>query len=123
MLINLLPLGGYTMLQCEFCGTKLPDNAHFCGNCGQVSSDPSEWPTRGSGLPAVNPANQDAVTALSVKGTPPFLFNVDQVQENSVLSVSDLVTVSLNEEFEDDEEQKRRAAMLGFGLPFLGNLS
>ena len=111
------------MLQCESCGAELPDNAHFCGKCGQVSSDPSEWPTRVTGLPAVNPGTRDAATALSVSSTPPSLLNVDQVQENSVLSIPDLVTVSLNQEVEDDEEKRRRAAMLGFGLPFLGNQS
>src|ERR1700737_2255773 len=98
--MNLLPLGGCSMYQCEYCGSALPDNAHFCGNCGQVSSDPSEWPTRGSGLPAVNPGTREALTALSASSTPPSPLNVDQGLENSVLSIPDLVTISLNDENE-----------------------
>src|SRR5437588_6784948 len=123
MLMNRLPLGGYSMYTCEYCGSALPDYAHFCGNCGQVSSDPSQWPTRGRGLPAVKFDTRDAPTALSASTIPPSPLNVDQVQENSVLSIPDLVTISLDEENEDDEEKKRRAAMIGFGLPFLGNQS
>src|SRR5947209_103557 len=111
MLKNLLPLGGGSMFQCEFCGSELPDNAHFCGNCGQVPSDPSKWPTRGS-IAAVNPGIRDAATALSASNTPPSMLNVGQMQENSELSIPDLVTVSLDEGNVDDEEKRRRAAMI-----------
>src|SRR5207248_10863052 len=111
------------MYQCEYCGLPLPDSAHFCGNCGKVSSDPSRWPTRASGLAAVTFDTRNAPTALSASNSPPSLNNVDQVQGNSVLSIPDLVTASLDEGNEDDEEKKRRAAMIGFGLPLLGNQS
>jgi Viral BACON domain len=111
------------MYQCEYCGSALPDHAHFCGNCGQVSSDQSKWPTQGNGLPAVNFDTRDALTALSASNIPPSLSNVDLVQENSALTIPDFVTVPLDEGIADDEEKKRRAAMIGFGLPFLGNQS
>lgn len=119
--MNLLPSGGCSMYQCEYCGAQLPDSAHFCGNCGQVSSDPSRWPTRGSGLAAITFDTRDAPTALSTSSIPPSPPNVDQVEGNSMLSIPDLVTAPLDEGNEDDEEKKRRAAMIGFGLPFLAN--
>src|SRR5438094_827747 len=42
------------MEHCRFCGTALPNFAHFCGHCGAPNNRTSDTPTNMSGVPVVH---------------------------------------------------------------------
>ncbi len=58
------------MQRCENCGSELPNNAQFCGNCGHVVSAATEVPTRTSGFPGADVPPFDAPTAWSGSHSP-----------------------------------------------------
>ncbi len=99
------------MFYCTYCGTAIPEDASFCGNCGQVPSPAPEGQTRISSFHRVEllrapgnsglPANAPAPAASSH-------WEYDQSQGNDDASTIPLAG--------DDEERRRRAAMLGIGL-------
>src|SRR5438876_9143979 len=53
---------GITMQRCEFCGSELPVNARFCGNCGHMLPD--------SGMTVTDITNPPA-TGIPDPQTPP----------------------------------------------------
>ncbi len=88
---------------CKCCGTVLLENAYFCGVCGNGCQDITEMLTRGAGLRAVRLFPLDARTIAST----PIPDSADQrLGEQDVL---DYTTLSAQA---DEEEQRRRAALL-----------
>src|SRR5229473_3480513 len=59
------------MYHCEFCGSDLPDDARFCGNCGRLSNSPADGQTRVSGLQFVKGYQRDAPNRISQPGISP----------------------------------------------------
>jgi hypothetical protein len=105
------------MHKCEFCGSEIPDNAGFCGQCGRAPDKDMETQTMASGLHM--PDVQDMDTAISASVTenskPYWVYN--QQPFNSVTP-----TASLSQE-EEKKEKRRRAALLGMGVPLLESLA
>src|SRR5579863_321196 len=88
------------MYQCEYCGTDLPERARFCGNCGRTSGSQPGHPASSSGFRRVElePTPDNAFTPAGQPGQPSSQHWVyDHAQSN-------------------DEDEQRRAAMLGMGL-------
>jgi hypothetical protein len=104
------------MNRCEFCGSELPDQAKFCGQCGKVQSDAVEGQTQGSGFEISGIHEMDTATSISVPG------NFTHEDHTRPLPGAGMPTVSLDEEVEE-EERRRRAAMLGLAMPLLGSLA
>src|SRR5438067_10931522 len=55
----------YQLYQCEFCGSDLPNDARFCGNCGRLSNSPADGQTRVSDLPLVRCYQRGAPNRIS----------------------------------------------------------
>ena len=96
------------MYYCTFCGAEIPENAQFCGNCGQSPLPAPEGQTRISGFRrvALQQVPGTAGTPPPPTGSP--MWEYDQSQGNE-----DASTIRV---FEDEEERRRRAAMAGMGL-------
>lgn len=103
---------------CEFCGAIIPDNAHFCGQCGRVPSKAIEGRTMASDIHLPDIQNIDTSENISVQGN---------IQSNTAYTqqslISSMPTTPLNQEEEEEEESRRRAALLGMGVPLLGSLA
>jgi zinc-ribbon domain/Viral BACON domain len=99
------------MCYCTFCGAEIPEDASFCGNCGQVPSPAPEGQTRISSFRRVElqqvPGNTGLPANAPVPAASPH-WEYDQSQGNEDASTVPLV--------DDNEERRRRAAMLGMGL-------
>src|SRR5712691_5061572 len=99
------------MIYCTFCGAEIPEDASFCGNCGQVPSPVPEGQTRISGFRRVELQQVSGNTGLPANAPAPAAsshWDYDQSHGNEDASTIPLV--------DDDEERRRRAAMLGMGL-------
>ena len=118
------------MYQCEFCGSDLPNDARFCGNCGRLSNSPADGQTRVSDLQLVkgyqrgapNRISQPGISPLSPLPSSPSLasaprWNTHSPRGDAVLLDNNTPTTPSSDE---EEEKRRRAAMLGMGLPLLG---
>jgi hypothetical protein len=102
------------MQQCEFCGTILPDETTFCGKCGRVPSRIAHQLTQIGDASTVlleNVVDENAPTML-LSQNPPLSTNSPSG------SLHPITLVPIDDE--DDEELRRRAALLGFGVPLLG---
>ena len=90
---------------CEVCGTQLPDNAVFCGNCGTPITNTPEAPTSGS-MPAVKVHTVDSTPTVSAASWEYAPFNPpDQTYSSQAVPDS-------NRQLEEEEE-RRRTALLG----------
>lgn len=102
------------MQQCEFCGTILPEEASFCGKCGRVPSRIAHQLTQIGDASTVlleNVVDEDTPTMLLSENHP--------LSTNSPSGALHPITLVPIDD-EDDEELRRRAALLGFGVPLLG---
>ncbi len=102
------------MLHCSYCGSEIPEDARFCGNCGRTPSYPQEGQTRINSLHRIGlePVADNVVAPVSQPGmpvSPHWGYAPGQ-------DMSDGATMPLDE----DEERRRRAAMLGMGLLLAG---
>lgn len=103
------------MRQCEFCGSEISEQASFCGQCGNAPGIVIEGQTRGSGLQVPGVHDLDTDTAISAPGNSSPQWHTNQPPSNI-----DEPTMYLSEE--EEEERRRRAAMLGIGIPLLGDM-
>lgn len=96
--------------QCASCGASLVANASFCGKCGRTIHQGHEQATHVGDLPTLqfegSPGENDATIIIG----PP------------KAGYPDTPTGELQED-SDEEEKRRRAALLGLGLPLLGELA
>src|SRR5690348_9665340 len=100
------------MIYCTFCGAEIPEDASFCGNCGQVPSSAPEGQTRISGFRRAELPQVPGNTGLPVNASAPAAsshWEYDQSQGYEDASTLPLVD-------DEEEERRRRAAMLGMGL-------
>ena len=77
------------MQRCHFCGFEFPDNARFCGNCGQAPISNTAFNTASSSFASPTEANTNIIA------------NTPLPQRNL-----------------QDEEERRRGAILPVPLPF-----
>jgi hypothetical protein len=105
------------MHTCEFCGSELPDQASFCGQCGTAPNRAMETQITASELQIPDVQDMQTATSASIPGnsTPYGVYNQQSF-------TSDTPTASLNQE-EEEKERRRRAAILGMGVPLLGDLA
>ena len=109
------------MHRCEFCGSEIPEDARFCGQCGRAQGNVIQALTGGSGFQLPNIQDLDAATFISMSGNP-----TPQWYPNPQSSNIDMPFMSLSEE----EDRRRRAALLGIPLfesfaevqPYAGNV-
>lgn len=109
------------MKQCEFCGAILPEMASFCGKCGQIPSQISQKATLASDLPTSLLAGvdrDDDATILTPSGK---LGNLHT--STGPLHPVTLIPIPDEEGAEEEEEKRRRGALIGLGLPALGDLA
>lgn len=98
------------MLYCTFCGAEIPEDASFCGNCGQIPAPAPDGQTRISGVRRVElqqVAGNGGSPGNSTPTMPP-IWEYDQspnYDDQSTIPIAD-----------DEEERRRRAAMVGMGL-------
>ena len=90
------------MKECKFCGSTLPNYAHFCANCGHVVNEPFQGPTDISSSPAL-----DMPTLKGI--TPPLLSDPGQtINMNASIRQSDLdatTTIGWSEEVNIPDDQ------------------
>lgn len=105
------------MYKCKFCRSVMPDYASYCGQCGRTPDKVMKTRTMASSLHMQDIQNAKIVTIASVPGnyTPDWTFNQQTFYDETP-------TISLNQE-EEEEERRRRAAVLGMGVPLLGELA
>ena len=53
------------MQRCRFCGFEFPDNARFCGNCGQVPTSNIALNTTSSSFASSTEANMNTIDNMS----------------------------------------------------------
>src|SRR5229473_4498924 len=100
------------MFHCVFCGAEIPEDARFCGNCGRTPISSPDGQTRIGSFHRVGLEPVPANTAApgNQPGSPPSPhWEYGQPQEDDGQS-----TIPLGDD--NDEEQRRRAAMLGMGM-------
>ena len=104
------------MQTCEFCGSRIPEYASFCGQCGRVPSIAVETQTMASDFHMPDIQEMDTATNARVSGN--FLTN-SEINQQSFISNA---PTSLPDQ-EEEEERRRRAVILGMGVPLLGSLA
>ena len=105
------------MHTCEFCGSEIPDDASFCGECGRAPDKAMETRTMASGLHMPDVQDMDTAISANVTGNAKPYWVYNQQTFNS-----DTPTASLSQE-EEKKEKRRRAALLGMGVPLLESLA
>lgn len=134
------------MKQCEFCGTGMPDGASFCSKCGRAPSRVSQPAVEVVDLPTVSLEStpddeQPTVLSVAEKRTvleadrapsglhPVVLVPLEEGQDEDrekTGALHPIVLVPLEEgnggADEDEEEKRRRAALIGLGLPLIGDV-
>ncbi|HEX6482658.1 MAG TPA: hypothetical protein VF043_27765 [Ktedonobacteraceae bacterium] len=107
------------MQQCEFCGSELPNYAHFCGYCGRVNDNLTARAGNVTRASDVGILTQDAPT------TPPFfsgssypLYGNIQGQEDAQTTLANRWTDAQNTLIIGPVEENRRLPPF---LPFPGN--
>ncbi|HZS78368.1 MAG TPA: zinc ribbon domain-containing protein [Ktedonobacteraceae bacterium] len=99
------------MYTCNYCGSAIPDNASFCGQCGRVAGKITDGITREIGPQHINP--MDAPTSISSQPS---------WSEGDLNAIPEMATAPISAvtvEDDEEEEKRRRAALLGFGLASL----
>ena len=98
------------MYHCMFCGAEIPEDARFCGNCGRTPIPSPDGQTRIGSFHRVGLEPVPTNSAAPAPGSPTSPhWEYEQPQEDDGQS-----TIPLGDD--NEEEQRRRAAMLGMGL-------
>src|SRR5579864_1013727 len=98
------------MHKCEFCGSEIPENARFCGQCGRAQGNVIEALTGSSAFQLPNVQDLDVATFISMSGNP-----TPQWHPNAHSSSTDMPFKSSNEE-EKEDDRLRQAALLEIPL-------
>jgi Viral BACON domain len=98
------------MHKCEFCGSEIPENARFCGQCGRAQGNVIEALTGSSAFQLPNVQDLDAAKFFSISGNP-----TPKWHPNPHPSGTDMPFASSNEE-EEEDDRRRYAALLEIPL-------
>lgn len=109
------------MDRCIYCGSILPLDAQFCGQCGRVISSASKVQGNMSGYPRANVLAGDTPTPISKPSYPPMGYgdDWDDAATRSYWSQREMLRQTPNPD-DDEEENERRHRALMLGLPLLG---
>src|SRR6266581_1050812 len=107
------------MQNCEFCGSDLPVNAQFCGNCGHILADRTQTATiftnpPASGIPAPN------TPPLFSSPSYPTIQNTQTGREDDATLQtrwSDADTVSMNPQFPERRTDENEVILPEMLLP------
>jgi hypothetical protein len=99
------------MFYCTFCGAEIPEDASFCGNCGQVPIPAPENQARMSSFRRVE--LQQVADNTGLPGNAPAPTTSPHWEYDQSKGKDDASTIPV---VDDDEERRRRAAMAGMGL-------
>jgi hypothetical protein len=117
------------MRYCEFCEATLPDDARFCGSCGNILDSSFDEQTRSSMVLQFNAPQADAVPA-AVRTSQPGITPVPSpsnpisqpdwysppVEEGAPANLASSHTTPTGPLNDEEEEKRRKAALLGLGL-------
>jgi hypothetical protein len=106
------------MEQCEFCGNYLPTNTNFCGKCGRIPRRISQQSTRLSDSPGLSEEND--IESLPTVNLGDVLGSNEPTSMMSTTGRLRAINLIPLESEDEEEEKRRRAALLGLGLPLLG---
>src|SRR5436309_8328109 len=111
------------MDRCTYCGSILPINAQFCGQCGSVISSASKVQGNSGGYPPANVLAGDKPTTISKPSYPPMGYgdDWDDAATSFYWSQGEMLRQTPNPDDDEDEDERRRRAMLG--LPLLGAMA
>src|SRR5579872_3142088 len=99
------------MYHCTYCGAEIPADASFCGNCGRTPTSPPDGQTRISNFRRVE--LEQVPGSATTQGNQPALA-ASQHWEYDPQSNDEGSTLPLSND--EEEDRRRRAAMLGMGL-------
>ncbi|MBV9257573.1 MAG: choice-of-anchor D domain-containing protein, partial [Ktedonobacteraceae bacterium] len=113
------------MRHCVFCGTKLPEQAQFCGYCGRLSTLSDEWPPQRP-VPSSTWSPQDEPTILG-NTSPPTVIHEQTVLhpqpgERTLITPHNnaIWTPPVPPQSNNDEEQDRMRRARVWGIPLAG---
>jgi Viral BACON domain len=103
------------MRTCQFCAAEVPDNAEFCGSCGQLAQSAAgmthvHGPMHRVVLTEEQTHQNDAPTALT-----------QWSEQREALINARTGPMKVEEDEEDEEEKRRRLALVNFSLPLLAD--
>ncbi len=113
------------MRHCAFCGTRLPEQAQFCGYCGHLSTLSGEWP-QGPAVASSTWPSQDELTIISNTSLPTLINEQTvlrpQQEEPTLLTPSDsaIWTQPVLQQSNEEEEQDRVRRAMVWGIPLAG---
>ena len=97
------------MLYCTFCGAEIPEDASFCGNCGQIPAPAPDGQTRISGVRRVE--LQQVAGNSGPPGSAPTLPPMWEYDQSPDYGDQSTIPIA-----DDEEERRRRAALVGIGF-------
>ncbi len=105
------------MRTCQFCAAQIPDNAEFCGSCGQLAQN-------AAGMTHVSRPMQRVVLAdeqtLNTQNAAPTALTEWSEQREAFINAR-TGPIKDEEDEEDEEEKRRRLALVNFSLPLLAD--
>ncbi|HEX9130729.1 MAG TPA: choice-of-anchor D domain-containing protein [Ktedonobacteraceae bacterium] len=109
------------MQQCKFCGSTLPNYAHFCASCGHVIDDFTQGTTYFSSPPELDVQTQEAFTPPVLNDpSHPLIINstLGQGDENATISLQryDEGNTLEDRQFEERYTEENRAVLPGMIL-------
>src|SRR5436305_10136815 len=103
------------MQECKFCGSTLPNYAHFCTDCGHVIDELNQGTTKISSSPELDmPTVKSTTPPLLSDATYPIVFN--SAMEQSVLDATTLpwsrgVNILDNQHFQERRTDENQAIL------------
>jgi len=109
------------MQECKFCGSTLPNNAHFCANCGHVIDELNQGTTKISNFPELDmPTIKSNTPPLFSEPWLPRSFNASMGQSDldvgTTLPWSGEVSIPDNQQFQERRTDENQVILPGMML-------
>jgi uncharacterized membrane protein len=109
------------MQECKFCGSTLPNNAHFCANCGHVNDELNQRATEISSSTGLDmPTLKSNTPPLMNEPWHPSIFNASMEQSdmdlNTTLPWSGEVIIPDHQHFQERRTDENQAILPGMML-------
>ena len=109
------------MKECKFCGSTLPNYAHFCADCGQVIDELNQGTTKISNSPELDtPTVKSTTPPLLSDATYPIVFNLameqSELDATTTLPWSGEVNIPHNQHFQERRTDENQAILPGMML-------
>ena len=102
------------MRTCQFCAAELPESAGFCGSCGQLVQSAAGMTQMASPMQNVTLAAEQTLITQNNASTA----LVQEAEQGDDLSTARTGPIAYEE---DEEERRRRLALVNLGLPLLAD--